>query len=504
MVLLLGTIMFVVLGGALLVPGLTAGGLPTGESVRAVLHGATDGWARLLTVVPPAGQEGDLLAVPCLAAAAAAAAATALALVRPWAALPATAPLAALVVAILWGTGEPAALWAQGLGFGALAAIWMATRASRNIRRPQALGGRRAHVGAPLVLAGALGLSVVLAGALPGLADERYVLRDHTDPPLDPSAFASPLARFPQLFDPSHGDPAGGPVLLRVASPQRIPAKTTLRLATMDAYDGSTFLVRGSSAGSTNVFVKVSTSLPGGPGGATVQLDVTTEALGDVWLPVVGRPVALQPTGDASRAASVAQALRYNGPTRALILPGGLQKGDRYRLTTVLDEVDDVSRARAATSPADAAALGDPLPDIVPPSYAALAGRLTKDAKTPFAQADAIAAALKERGRLAEDDPGGHSLLRLAGFLGRLPKDGGAVIHGTPEQFAATMAILARTIGLPRVLSWDSSCRRTLARPRWRSVPQRFAPGPRSRSRVLAGSGSTRRRTSPTNPRTRR
>jgi len=450
---------FFLSGGPFTVLAETTSGLPNLVSLVSMIRGGTDGWARLLTVIPPAGQEGNLLVVPFETTYLAGLLGGSLARRRKWVGPPIVPGLAALVLAVLWGTDVPAALLVQGCGFAVVASAWMALRAGRGTKTLGATSGRLRRLSAVLMIVAAVGVAAAVSGSLPLTNPTRFVLRDHTEPPLDPSAFASPLARWPYYSDESRK----ATTLFRVETDHPLPKDSFFRLAAMDAYDGSVFTVDTRGRGSSGVFVKASSDLPGAGLGPRVDLKLTIDQLADVWVPVLGQPASVLATGNPSRAIAMQEALRFNRSTRALILPSVTRPGDRLDLSAVLDPPTDP--ARAETAAADLAKTGPPLPAETPPSFRELARRIVADnpkATTPYLQAKALAETLKADGGNKPDERGTHSLFRLETFLGDYIRGklagandaagSGSAYNGpvgTPEQYAATMAIMARAIDLP-------------------------------------------------------
>jgi transglutaminase-like putative cysteine protease len=437
---------FVAIGGPLCVREYTLVGLPTPAAARELLDGATTGWARLLTVIPPAGEEGNLLAVPFVAAFVAALASASLAIRRRWVGAPVAPPGIALVIAILWGTAQPASLLLQSCGFALSACLWLSIRSSRG--RQVISGGRgflRPALGVCMVSIAAVS-AVVVGGGIPFASAQRYVLRDHTEPPFDPSVFPSPLARYPAYVD-ADGDRNKQP-LVSIKTAEPLPNGSILRLAAMDAYDGGVYSVTADRS-ATGRFVKTSSVLPNPVSGPRISVDVTVAGLRDVWLPVLGQPVSLVATGKQDRRVAMTEDMRFNFNTRALVLPSVTRAGDSYRLTTVLDAAKD--RAVAKVAPPDEASLGASLPDSMPESYRAIARRIveTANAKTALEKAEAIEKALHDDGVVKVDAPSLHSVLRLDRMIDQYKKRPDGPLAGTAEQYSALMAILARTLDLP-------------------------------------------------------
>lgn len=118
-----------------------------------------------------------------------------------------------------------------------------------------------------------------------------------------------------------------------------------------------------------------------------------------------------------------------------------LQPGDRYDVVVDIPsppvEALEAVTAAAAASPAHTA-----LPDVVPPEVAELARTIVDEAgaTTPFAQAMAIQDELRTWS-YSLDPPQGHGASAMLDFITQR--------IGYCEQYAGTMAVMLRTLGLP-------------------------------------------------------
>ena len=175
----------------------TAGVIPNPAVFSGLVDGLLNGWARLLTSVPPAGHEGNLLAIPYACGFVGALVAVIVAgRVRRWP-LAVLAPAAVLAVSVLMGVDHPASLLLQGGLFGAIAVGWMAVLDNR--RRPVLVhrGRSRRLLPAIALLTVAAAAAVGLGPSLPLANDHpRYVLRERIVPPFDPREHASPLVGY--------------------------------------------------------------------------------------------------------------------------------------------------------------------------------------------------------------------------------------------------------------------------------------------------------------------
>ncbi|HWB71336.1 MAG TPA: transglutaminaseTgpA domain-containing protein, partial [Egibacteraceae bacterium] len=163
-----------------------------------------------------------------------------------------------------------------------------------------------------------------------------------------------------------------------------------------------------------------------------VAVDVAVENLpGAILVPVPYRP--LQIVGDFR------ERLDYDSRLATFTLDAGLslRRGDRYRVYAAVPVPEAGTLDRA-----DATGAHPVLPAGVPVAV----GRLARDiveragAVTPFQQALAVQDELRTW-RYSVDVPAGHSGSALESFLERR--------SGYCEQFAGTMAVMLRTLGIP-------------------------------------------------------
>ncbi|WP_460770292.1 hypothetical protein, partial [Mariniluteicoccus flavus] len=143
-------------GGALAMPStVTAGLLPNPTTLAGLATGIVTGWKTALTVAPPIGELGALLAIPYAVLLVATAAAGRLALDRRRATLAWTPLAGAAVVGTLLGLHDPAYPLLVGLGFALGVPIWTAYRRSflrqALVGRPPRVTWLRAAAGAAVI-----------------------------------------------------------------------------------------------------------------------------------------------------------------------------------------------------------------------------------------------------------------------------------------------------------------------------------------------------------------
>lgn len=444
----------VVVGATLVRPdAVVAPVAPTPEVAWDTLSGAFRGWANLLTTTVPVGAAQSLLLVPWAATLLAAASALSISLRaggRAWALLAVLPPSALLVGGLLVGGDAPA--WdLQASAFVAVAVLWGASR-QRRARGAGATRGRLTRVvaGAAL-LAVALGVGLVVGGSDGVGGRERFVLRDHVEPPVDLRRLPSPLAGFRGLRTDERRDD----VLFTV---EGLEDGDRIRLATLDTYDGRVWHVRSGPGDdrSSGFFRRVGQSIPTDAEGERRDVAVTVGDHRDVWLPTVGVTTGVVFASD--RATELSEDLRYNVATGTAAVPDGTEPGDRYRLAAIVpDEHRDLEDGHPDPNVS--------VPDVtVPPEVRARAVELGgRPGDSPLARARAIERWLRSADDVdSETDRAyfsdgyqdersdaplslpGHGVDRMREML----DDSGFVI-GDEEQFASAMALMARALGLP-------------------------------------------------------
>ncbi len=448
----LALVAYLVFGSALAVPGqATAHLIPTLTSVASLGVGAVWGWADLLTLRAPVELPDYVTVVPYLSAWLVGLVGATLA--TRWLPRRRTPARAALLLigpgllylaSILLGTEDPYYPGIRGVGFAALALVWLGWRHSTvesvKIERSQGMLRRRLTGTAVVVLA-AVAVGTLTGAALAPAEQSRFVLRDQIVPPFQPLEFASPLAGFRQ-YSKLEVDKT----LFTVTG---LKPDELLRLSTMDSYDGHLWTVAGSkiAADGSGSFALLGGSFPRPPlltadGDQTISL--TIGAYADVWIPTVGYPRSLTL---AKQTRDQLAGLRYNATTGSAVLLSGLQKGDTVVESGVLQKTDyddatlrDVPTARLQLGPAD------DIPDIVAAKATEFAGSTT----SPIEQLRNIEQTLHTQGFLSHGTASdsvaslaGHGADRMEALFS------GSVMVGDAEQYASAMALMARSLGYP-------------------------------------------------------
>lgn len=455
-------VVFFLLGGSVAFGPDSA--VPTRTSLARLLDGAVHGWLQLLTVLPPVGRSGNLMAIPYLLGLLGAFSTLLLArrTTRSWS--PMLIPAAVLALSILFGTAEPASVLVQGGGFAAPALAWLAVRARRGIATATPPRRRTLVTGAVTAIA-VSAAGVVLGPMLPlASANPRLVVRERVQPPFDPRDYPSPLSDYRRYVLPgSHY--LRDQILFTVDG---LPPGALVRTAVLDDYDGTVWNVAGgptAPAGSGS-FQRVGDTIPTDVTGDRRTMRVSVRSLGTpggasgpVWLPSAGTVTAARFSGPA--ATELADTFRYNRGTDTAVTgttprfaSRGLRQGDSYELDVVLPE----SAAPAEPGSAlyarlvAAAPSSAPLP-VVGADVEAVKSRADEFAgqsTNAYERAAAIARTLHDTAFLSDgaaDQPPsapGHHAARLAELVGREQ-----YLVGNAEQFAALAALMARQLDLP-------------------------------------------------------
>lgn len=310
---------------------------------------------------------------------------------------------------------------------------WARQGTESNLAQGQPSRRGRAPLAAGMLAVG-LAAGAVLGAAAP-LPTDRTVLRDALVPPLDVQNLASPLTSFREL--------TSGGASLKLFTVTGLPQGTSIRLATLDQYDGIVYRVGGNGTGSSGQFTRVGHSIPNTANGTTAQISVTLGALTGVWMPDAGYLSSLAPGSNVSQ--DRRGGLDYNSATGTAVLTSGLQPGDTYTAEAVLPKPP--VEAQLASDPLQRVSL--PAPQNVPEIVSTLATQFTETATTPLAQLRAIETKLRTTGFFSNGLEGqttsraGHTAERIAALLQ------GQQMIGDDEQYSVAMALMAQRLGIP-------------------------------------------------------
>ncbi|TDV40065.1 transglutaminase domain-containing protein [Actinophytocola oryzae] len=400
---------------ALLFPT-TVGGLPTGETVRALAAGLTDSWQLTLQSTWPARADPELLLFVPLAALASVVLGVELLGRSRWplvALLPGLA-LLGLSQAYVALTGLTAMLAA--FGFAVVAAVLLTATSVETVPRGTGRPVVAALVMVPTLVLGGAG---VLLGSAVGPADRQvFSLRDTRFAPLPPDRVASPLDELPD----------------RVRNPdQEVFTYSTnapvdrWRLVVLDRFDGTNWTPSVQPR-------RLGTELP--PAASVTVLPVEQSAHVEYadperpWLPSQALPASV--TGLAPL---------VDETSGTLLLSGGAGPVS-YDLSWWEPDVAADVLGRAAVDSTARTGFGDL--GNVPDGIVTLARDAVRDTRPAFQTALVLERFLRENYSLATGDdlPSGNGWPQLSAFLTDTRR-------GTTAQFAAAYVVLARIIGLP-------------------------------------------------------
>lgn len=399
-------------------------GLPGAAALRAAWSALLDAPHALLSTILPAPGEPGLLVLPHAVVWAATAVAAELALRTGAPLLPALPAVLAFGFPLVLGADGPGSSYPAAGALAGAAALLVLVRS--RVRLPLRAMALRLPAVAALG-----GVAALLGPLLPGLGSP-YDLRETVTPPAERPRSVSPLDQVSAWL--RNGDEKVFTVRTSGAAPGNH------RLAVLDRYDGTTW---SSGAGLTRTGGRVpeEKGADADEAGRTKTLEqrVTVQSLPGIWLPAADRPSSVTtPEGTA---------LSVDPDSGVLSTGAAVPRGFTYTATSRLREYD-ADRLRYADAAHDPArvrlpavdAAGQPISSVR--SFRNIAVRVTRGSTHPYQRAVRLADWLRATYRL---DPGalpGHTYRSLEFFLA----DGG---RGTSEQFAASFAVLARTLGLP-------------------------------------------------------
>lgn len=218
--------------------------------------------------------------------------------------------------------------------------------------------------------------------------------------------------------------------LFTIRSVDSGPVPSRLMLSALPDYDGAAWRI---DARLRAVGVVEEPDLPAGRLQREATYEIYPDQLGGVWLPTAGRAR----TVDADVLADV--------HTGVLVLPDGLD-GRPVSVHTTLDVASETAVMRAGVPPQSTAGryLEAPrLPDqLREEAWGAVNGLGSR-----WEQALALQDLVRGERLLDHQAPSGSSYGRLQEFLFLPVEEGGQV--GSTEQFAASFAVLGRSVGLP-------------------------------------------------------
>ncbi|MEA5456392.1 transglutaminaseTgpA domain-containing protein [Sinomonas sp. JGH33] len=412
------------------------GAVPTVGVLQDLAIGVVRVWKDMLTAATPVAGIESLFIAPYLMGLLGALTAGSIAMraKRPqWTALPV---VVLLLTAITLGTYAALAPAAIGAVIAVVLLAWCVLggrpRGLENLAETSTRRGRYAGAAGMLAIALAVGIGV---GTIAPLPTDRAVLRDVIVPPLDVRDLPSPLTSFREFTT--------GGAAMKLFTVEGLPQGASVRLATLDQYDGIVYRVTGNGSAGSGQFSRVGRAISNPESGSSTTVTVTIDQLTGVWMPDAGYLSSLA-LGDGMPAERRGD-LNYNAATGTAVLIGGLGQGDSYTAEAVLPRTpDDAQLAKVRIK-----SVSVPTPQSVPEIVSTLASQFTAGADTPWAQLHAIETKLHTTGFFSNGLEGqarsraGHTSERISALLD------GAQMVGDDEQYAVAMALMARSLGIP-------------------------------------------------------
>lgn len=428
-----------VLGGPLAMPSsLQFGVVPTLRTLHGLAVGPVTAWKDMLTLEPPIGETWNLLTVPLLLAVLVGVGAATISLRSH---RPALAWLAAaLAYVVAWALGTQMTRWPVWVSVATVAVILLWTSSRRRVLR-ETLVRQRRRLHPLTVVVGAVVLAIT-AGATWLLAPlgqtdrARASARTMVSSPLELQRYPSPLQQFRGAHS-LHGDD----VLFTISG---VPTGAQVRLATMDAYNGLSYNVTNSGSDVPGpAFRRVGARIPVAGPGTEAEVHVTVHGQSGVWLPTIGQTTAIRFRG--AREVALADNFYYNRGSGTGLATVGLQAGDSYTLQAVIPHApseDEIAAAGPGRYPLTE-------PDGVPDLLREQALAWTEGSSTKGQAARRLVQMLRTgyySNGLADQTQSlsGHSADRLRSLLVE-PNE----MVGDEEQYAVTMALMARSLGIP-------------------------------------------------------
>jgi transglutaminase-like putative cysteine protease len=420
--------------------------VPTASTFAELGRGLTNGWADLLSISLPARADPQLRVVACAVVWTGALLGAELAQRSRHLIAPAIPPLGAYVYTLFFAAGQPASPLIVPLAETAATLLLLLSHANRwaviepgGLRARPVRGDeeaeavtyvpadRRVLVGLPII--GAALVVAAVASSMPTSA-----LRAAFDPrhlrPQDVVSreVVSPLAGVRRQL---RLDPPRKLFTLQIDRLSDALLVPRVAVATLDRFDGATWT-------STGRFSQVGSVLPRDEKPTTPTRAVgqryAIEALGGVWLPAAEQPVAID-GGDKPLA------VQFDAASGNLITDRGSLAGLDYSVTSEVSTATPAELDALVPGSGKAFAVTTDT-EGMPAEVRDLARTWSQVATSPYSKLQAIEKTLKEGYGYSQDVAQGHSYGRLVDFLT-------TTRVGYAEQFAATFAVMARSLGIP-------------------------------------------------------
>lgn len=451
--------------------------VPTTDTLLTLVRGAVSSWKDLLTLTPPASSYVGPALVPWITGLLCALGAG-LVSVRWGRPLLGILPVALMgIVGLAFGPSGlvppvwPFMVWCAG------AFLWL-TWASAHQRLSLGLDvsvNRRGHGEASAstvsargasrqavfrsrrLLAASLMIVLAVGVALPvtdawGPSGRRIVARELVEPPFNVRQYPSPLSAFRH-----YKKDLGEQTVMTVSG---LPARTRIRLAALDVYDGTTFtmsapksqisvLTAATEDGKTqsvnvrNGYVAVGSTIPRTPSGLSDgEFTATIETAGILgpWVPVAGDVREVTFGGENARTQQ--EGLRFDMWANAALTTGIPAQPQAVTVRADAPVVPTDSQFAGATPMKFHSDTKEPYPSGLDSFMASIVG----SSSTPIEKARAIERYLHNEGFYLTENTDqsrpGHNLNRLSSMV-----SGTGELIGDDEQYAALMALMLHQLG---------------------------------------------------------
>lgn len=418
--------------------------IPTGRSLYGLVTAPVTAWRDMLTLMPPIGETFNLLAVPGILALLAGLLAGAISLRSDFPVLAWIPEAVSYLVAAAFGASKALFPFETGVAFVVLVVVWSSYRRSQLqstlISQTQRTGALRLLSGlVALIAAGAITLAAV---PLLSQTSNRFTLRAQMQPPIDLEQFASPLQAFRANITKNEE--------VALFEIEGLEPGDRVRMATLDTYDGVSYRAASTldEIAETTTFTRVGQWIADDAPGTQSSARVRVQAYSGVWVPTVGRTTQVAFRGP--RSIELTESFYYNHSSGTALALTKLESQDSYDLVFKTTSRPTDAEITLAEAGAVEQAPVTGVPDVV----ANLASEWTSDLTTSGEQALAIESNLRA-GYFSHGQPDeaaslpGHSASRLTTLL-----ENPQAMVGDDEQYAVTMALMARELGIPARVSY--------------------------------------------------